>query len=139
MIGLQFFRGKAPEVRSDNPNDLLLNNDVPAAVEGIMRSACYDCHSMETNYPWYSYITPFSWLIIDHIVEGRDELNFSEWNTFEKRRKIRKLKEIGEEIEEGEMPMESYVYLHGDARLTEDQRALLINWADEFATEVMKE
>ncbi len=139
IVGLQLFRGEEPEVTMDNPDDLLATYEVPSEVAGILKSACYDCHSNASRYPWYSYITPISWFIFDHIEEGREELNFSEWASFEKRRKIRKLKEIGEEVEEGEMPLESYTYIHGDARLTEAQKTALIEWTEELTSVVISE
>lgn len=139
IIGLQFFRGEEPEVKMDNPNDMLVAQQVSGEISGIMKSACYDCHSNETSYPWYTYITPLSWWIFDHIEEGREELNFSEWTVMEKRRKIRKLKEIGEEVEEGEMPLKSYTLIHGESRLSDEQKQVLIEWAEEMAGQVMKE
>lgn len=132
VVGLQFFRGTPPEVMNENSGDLLANYEISPEVENILKSACYDCHSNETHYPWYSYVTPVSWFLFKHIREGRDELNFSEWSTMRGSRQIRKLKEIGEEVSEGGMPLKSYTIIHGSARLTPEQREMITNWAETF-------
>ncbi len=137
LLILQFFRGSAPEVSMDNTGDFLANEEVPENIATTLRSSCYDCHSNETKYPFYSYVTPVSWVIFNHIEEGREELNFSEWMEMKKRRKIRKLKEVAEEVEDGKMPIKGYTMIHGDARLSEDQARELITWAEEYASVVM--
>ena len=139
VIVLQFFRGSEPEVRLDNPDDIFLHVEASDQVKNIMRTACYDCHSMETQYPWYTWVTPVSWFVFDHIEHGRDELNFSEWASFEKRRKVHKLKEIAEEVAEGEMPLESYTPMHPEAKLTQEQRDVLITWAKNLAASMSEE
>ncbi|MEQ9467996.1 MAG: heme-binding domain-containing protein [Ekhidna sp.] len=138
VIVLQFFRGSEPEVRFDNPDDIFLHVEAPDQVKNIMRTACYDCHSMETKYPWYTWVTPVSWWVFEHIEHGRDELNFSEWANFEKRRKVHKLKEIAEEVGEGEMPLESYQPMHPEAKLTQEQRDLLIEWSKGLAAQMQQ-
>lgn len=129
VIILQFFRGTPPEVRADNPGDLFANEMVDAEVATLIRNACYDCHSMETKYPWYTYVTPLSWWVFDHVEHGREELNFSEWAGMSIKRKNHKLEEISEETLEGEMPLESYTPLHPEAQLTDEQRQLISDWA----------
>ena len=97
-------------------------------VEKILRNACFDCHSNESKYPWYSYVAPASWFIQDHINEGREELNFSIWNTYSEKRKDHKLEETIELVEKRIMPMESYLILHSEAKLTSEQIQLLGDW-----------
>ncbi|MEQ9100889.1 MAG: heme-binding domain-containing protein [Imperialibacter sp.] len=139
FVGLQFFRGTPPEVTAENPDDLLATSQISSEVSSLFRTACYDCHSNETRYPWYSYITPVSWFVFDHISHGREEVNFSEWASLRKSKKVRILKDLAEEVGEGKMPLESYTIMHGDAQLTKEQRDLLVNWAESFSAEVMKE
>ena len=134
-IILQFFRGTPPEVREDNPGDLFANEVVDAEVATLIRNACYDCHSNETKYPWYTYVTPLSWWVFDHVEHGREELNFSEWTSMSLKRKNHKLEEISEETLEGEMPLESYTPLHAEAQLTDEQRELISDWALSMMTE----
>jgi Haem-binding domain len=101
----------------------------PSAVQSLLQHACYDCHSNETRWPWYSHVAPLSFLIVRDVTEGRKELNFSIWNQYEERRKTRKLKEIAEQIEKGKMPQWYYVSLHPNAKLSAADRALIIKWA----------
>lgn len=98
-------------------------------VKAILRRACYDCHSNETVWPWYSRIAPVSWLIVRDVREGREELNFSTWNRYSTQEQVKKLKESWEEVEEGKMPLWFYLPVHRDARLSAEDRALLRQWA----------
>ena len=100
----------------------------PLEVANILKASCYDCHSHETEYPWYTNIAPFSWWIGHHIEEGREHLNFSEWANYEEKKALHKLEEMYEEVEEGEMPLESYLWIHSEAKLSKRQSAALINW-----------
>ncbi|KAA3614139.1 MAG: heme-binding protein [Calditrichaeota bacterium] len=117
-----------------------LNRDNPASnptseiklkpeVKPIIEKACYDCHSNNTNWPWYSFVAPVSFFVVNHVQEGRDELNFSIWQEYSQKRKSRKLKELVEEVEEGEMPLPPYIITHSEADLTEEEIGTLIKWA----------
>ena len=99
---------------------------VPANVKIILAEGCYDCHSSNSNYPWYSYITPVNFWQQDHISDAREELNFSDWGTYSAKRIDKKLKEIKQEVSEGEMPLPSYTWIHADARLSDAQRKELV-------------
>jgi len=101
----------------------------PSEVQALLQRACYDCHSNETRWPWYSYVAPMSFLIARDVREGRRELNFSLWTQFNERRRTRKLKEIIEQVEHGKMPQWYYVALHPDAKLSPADRDLIIKWA----------
>ena len=138
LVALQFFGPETPETRVENPDDLLATEQVDAEIAGLLRNACYDCHSMETKYPWYAGISPVSFRIYGHINHGREELNFSEWASLKKIGKVKRLKDIEEVLEEGEMPLKDYLLLHPEGRLTEVQRASLKEWADALSREVMK-
>lgn len=102
----------------------------PPEVERILRDACYDCHSNETKWPWYSYIAPLSWQIAHHVEDGRRELNFSDWGGFRESKRDSMAEEMIEQIEEGEMPPFDYKLGHPEARLTDEQIAVLRRWAD---------
>lgn len=95
-------------------------------IEGLLRANCYDCHSVETKHPWYSNVAPLSWWIADHIEEGREELNFSNWGQFSPERQDHKLEECAEELEEGKMPLSSYTWTHGS--LSDDEKETLEEW-----------
>ena len=101
---------------------------VPAELREVLVESCWDCHSNETTWPWYSYVAPVSWFVADHVHEGREELNFSAWNNYDEERALHKIEEMWEHVEEGDMPLKSYLILHGGARLTDEDRAAIQQW-----------
>lgn len=110
--------------------DFIYMTDPPNDVVVTLMNACYDCHSYETRYPWYSNFAPVKFWIQDHIEEGREHLNFSEWGNYDNERREHKLEEIAEEVEEGHMPLDSYTWMHGDARLDSEEIADVVNWVE---------
>ena len=102
-----------------------------AEVRRVLRNSCYDCHSHETRWPWYSRVAPFSWLVAHDVSHAREHLNFSAWNRYDPREQRKKLEEVWEEVEEGEMPLWYYLPLHSEARLAEDDKRRLRAWAME--------
>lgn len=133
IILIQFIPAGRPELKTTHENDLLYNNEIPEEIAGMLRASCYDCHSYEVKYPWYSYVAPVSWLVARDIKEGVKELNFSEWESQSKMDKAKNLDEMIDEINEGEMPMPIYTIIHRNAKLTEEQKQQLADWADGFA------
>lgn len=129
-IAIQLIPNELPVVETNNPDDLIGSGVVEGEVAGILKSACYDCHSNETKYPWYSYVAPVSWLVAKDTREGREELNFSTWQQYDMMEKLEKLDDIAIEVGEGEMPMKIYTYIHSEAKLTDAQRQLIITWAE---------
>ncbi len=113
-------------------NDFIAIEQPSSEVELLLKTICYDCHSNQINYPWYSDIAVVSWWLQDHIEEGREHLNFSEWGSYAAGKKEHKAEECWEETEEGEMPLESYTFTHRDADLSDDQRALLVAYFKEI-------
>lgn len=101
---------------------------VPANVAAILKVSCYDCHSNNSRYPWYSELQPGAWFMAQHIKKGRDELNFDEFNNYSKRRKKAKIKSIISQIEKDEMPLRSYRIMHGNARLSADEKKELLDF-----------
>lgn len=115
-----------PVSRSNPP----VETEVPAPdeVKTVLKRACYDCHSNEVKWPWYSYVAPASWLVAYDVKEARKELNFSTWNRFDAEKRNKKIKEIWEEVSEGEMPLWQYTLIHSDARLSRTDLALIQSW-----------
>ena len=112
-----------------NPaTDFIALTSANAEVANTLKIACYDCHSNQPSYPWYTNIAPVSWWIKHHINEGSHHLNFSIWGTYKEKRKNHKLDECVEMVEEGEMPMSSYTIMHGDAKLTDAQKLQLVEF-----------
>lgn len=101
----------------------------PANVRAVLKRACYDCHSNETTWPWYSRVAPLSWLVARDVREGRKELNFSDWGSYAGKRQARKLKEVREQVADGEMPPWFYVAVHREAALSPEDKALLREWS----------
>jgi Haem-binding domain len=131
FVVIQFFRpakntASGPEAFA---KDITTAHAIPQDVQSIFQKACYDCHSNNTAYPWYSNIQPVAWWLGDHIVEGKKELNFSEFAGYSIRRKYKKLEEINKEVKEGEMPLESYTFIHSNAKLTDADKLAIANWA----------
>ena len=112
-----------------NPvTDFIVLTSANAEVANTLKIACYDCHSNQPTYPWYTNIAPVSWWIKHHIDEGSHHLNFSIWGTYKDKRKHHKLEECIEMVEEGEMPMSSYTLMHGEAKLTDAQKLQLVEF-----------
>jgi len=101
----------------------------PANVRAVLRTSCYDCHSNETVWPWYSSVIPGKWFVRGHVVEGRGKLNFSTWGEYPADRAARKLEEVVEMVEDGKMPPSSYLWIHGDANLSPEDAASIVEWA----------
>lgn len=113
--------------RTNPPVDKAQEIVVPPDVHAILRKGCYDCHSYETKWPWYSRIAPISWTIADHVEEGREALNFSEWNRYDQTKHEKLLKEIYREAYAA-MPLSSYAAFHKEADLTPQERELVRAW-----------
>ncbi len=128
FIVIQAFRIDKNNPSSDPANDFIVATQASSEIATILKDACYDCHSNNAIYPWYTNVAPFSWWIKHHVNEGRDELNFSEWKTYSSRRMDKKMKEAVEMVEEDEMPMYSYTIMHKNATLTKEQKLLLVNF-----------
>jgi hypothetical protein len=102
---------------------------VPDSVQQILQKACYDCHSNNTRYPWYAQVQPVGWWLANHIKDGKEELNFSEFGNYPLKRQSKKLKKSAKEVQEGGMPLSSYTLIHTDAKLTDAEKQAYINWA----------
>ena len=130
FVAIQFVPVELNQSKTTSKDDFIATLNPPTEIATMLQTSCYDCHSNNTNYPWYDKIAPVSFFVRHHIDEAKEELNFSEWNTFSDKRKKKKLKEIVEETEEGEMPLTAYTIMHGEAKLSSEQRKQLKNWID---------
>ena len=132
----QFIRPDRSAPAIDPAQTLEASAVVPADVKMILQRSCADCHSNPTTYPWYSNISPASWWLQDHINKGRHEMNFSEWATYSAKKKNKKLEEICEQVTSREMPLPSYLWIHRDAALSDDEIAALCSWSRSLAEPV---
>jgi hypothetical protein len=122
FVGAQFI----PVARTNPP----ITGDIPAPpeIKTLLRNACYDCHSHETVWPWYSRVAPVSWLVVSDTKEGRSKLNFSTWNDYKPAKQGVLLEDAAAQIEEGEMPILPYTWMHPNSRLTPAQKEQLVTW-----------
>ncbi|MFB6456663.1 heme-binding domain-containing protein [Chitinophaga sp. Hz27] len=131
FIALQFFRPtKNIASASITTDDISQAYTIPAEVQQLLQAACYDCHSNNTQYPWYTNIQPVGWFMAAHIKNGKADLNFNEFGKYSAKRKHNKLKRMKEQILSSNMPLPSYRLLHPEARLTTAQQIQIINWID---------
>ena len=104
--------------------------DAPEDVMTTLRRSCWDCHSNETEWPWYSYVAPVSFRVSQHVSMGREHVNFTEWDSYDAEELDEAFEEIAEEIEKGGMPLSDYLLVHRNAKLTTADRERLITWAE---------
>jgi len=123
-------------VNRDNPA-VAGDFDGDIAVKQILKRSCYDCHSNQTKYPWYSQVAPVSWVLDKHIREGKEEVNFSNFGDLDQRAKIRLLNEICEEITDGAMPLKSYLLIHRSSRLSAQDIRAICEWAESESLEIL--
>ncbi len=126
LLALQLIR---PEM-TNPPVDKARTLKAPENVMKILKTSCYDCHSFETIWPWYAQIAPLSWSIAGHVNEGREALNFSRYNEIDPKIKTKRLKRAIQTINNGMMPLSSYLLLHKDAKLNNTQKETLIEWCN---------
>ena len=129
LLVIQLFRPEKNVSAGPQPHALSSRYTVPDSVANILAVACNDCHSNNTRYPWYHRIQPVAWWLSHHVQEGKEHLNLDAFLTYDTKKQLHKLDEVVEMVEEKEMPLKSYTWTHADARLTPEQRALIINWA----------
>jgi hypothetical protein len=124
FIGIQFI----PVERANPP--VTQEIDAPSYITAILRTSCFDCHSNNTEWPWYSYVAPVSFLVAGDVTEGRRRLNFSEWDKYDKEKRERVLEEMIEEIERGGMPLPTYTFTHPDAKIDLLKTKTLKDWVN---------
>lgn len=129
LAAMQFIQPARNKSGQDTPADISRIVYVPQALDTILKTACYDCHSNNTRYPWYAYVQPTAWVLDSHIKKGKAELNFSEFGAYSIRRQQSKLKSIASQVNEDAMPLSSYKWLHKTARLSKANKVFIIDWA----------
>jgi len=138
LIVIQFIRPEKNNSTTASLNDITKHYAVPDEVVNILKQSCYDCHSNHTVYPWYFSIQPVAWWMQNHVDDGKREINFSEFNSYPPKRQSHKLHSIVEQIKRDEMPLDSYLWIHKYAKLNEDQKKAIINWADSLQQVIIR-
>jgi len=137
LVVMQFIRPDKNNGGYESITEFKDDTNPSEEVLSILKTHCFDCHTNQTVYPWYAEIAPISYWLADHVNEGKDEFNMSSWNSYSVKKKDHKLEELIEELEEGEMPLNSYTWTHGDISKTDKE--LLLQWAKIVKLQYQKE
>ena len=132
LVAIQFFPVDYNQSETIPQTDFMLVNNVPVTVEKSLQVSCYDCHSNNTQYPWYNKVQPVAWFLEGHIKKGKEELNFSEWDSDSSRRKNSKLRSIISQIEDDKMPLKSYTFIHSNAVFTNTKKQEIIKYFNQL-------
>lgn len=130
FIAIQFFQPGRNQIGQAGNSTFAETFSIPDTVHALFKNACFDCHSNNTKYPWYSNIQPVGWFLAQDIVRGKAKLNFDELGSLSLRRQISKFHGIENRIKDGTMPLASYQFMHPRARLSEVEERLIINWIE---------
>jgi hypothetical protein len=138
-IGIQWLGPKPIDPRIDAGVRLEATANVPPAVLHTLRRACYDCHSSETRWPWYTYVAPASWLVISDVRDGRKQMNFSRWGRYNAFDRADMLDKVCDRVSKGRMPVLQYRLVHWDARLSGEDVAAICAWTKQEAARLIPE
>ncbi|HEU4609684.1 MAG TPA: heme-binding domain-containing protein [Chitinophagaceae bacterium] len=136
LVVIQFIKPTPNKTDKASMNNIAAVYTVPGDVQDMLKKACNDCHSNNTVYPWYSKVQPVAWWLQHHINEGKKELNFDEFATYSAKKQHHKLDELIEQVKKGEMPLNSYTWIHKDAVLSDQEKNSLVSWADGLMKEI---
>lgn len=130
VVGVQFIRPARTNPPVDPSQTIESNSQMTPEVASILDRSCRDCHSNKTAWPWYTNVTPINWWLTNHVNDGRHDLNFSEWAKLPPDRRERKLRQVCDEVQDGNMPLSSYLPVHPAARLSDQDKKTLCDWTD---------
>ncbi|PKP52289.1 MAG: cytochrome C [Bacteroidetes bacterium HGW-Bacteroidetes-1] len=137
LLGLiQFIRPERNQQTNPSRYDIFHKTETEVTIVTTFQTSCYNCHSNRTVYPWYASVAPVSWIINNHVNEGKEHLNFSDWILYDKEKQIKKLMDIAEVLQEHEMPPKPYLWLHDEAKISDADRQLLLKWVEEKKEQV---
>lgn len=131
LVLIQFVRPARTNPPVDPARTIEANTQVTPEIAAILRTSCYDCHSFESRWPWYSQVAPASWLLVWDVNEAREKFSFSDWAKFDRKKASHVLEEMSEEVSKGDMPPAIYLTMHADARLSDVNKSKLLNWISE--------
>lgn len=137
LLIIQLIPYGLPPAENESAGDIIQSGLVGQEVVPLLKTSCYNCHSNQTSYPWYAHVAPASWLIAYDVKNGREELNFSNWQEYDTNRMVSKLDDIASEVGEEHMPKSIYTLMHPSAKLTDEQRALIVAWTETAMDELV--
>lgn len=138
FLAIQFVRPAKTNPTAEPTQSVEAHLQVTPQVSAILDRSCNDCHSNKTRWPWYSQVAPVSWFVIDHVNEGRDNVNFSEWGKYDQATARNLLKQICRETRAGVMPLSSYTPLHPGSKLSTDDMKTMCDWTGSEAARIAK-
>ncbi|MBK9292372.1 MAG: heme-binding domain-containing protein [Bacteroidetes bacterium] len=133
---MQFVRPERNLATVESRYDVFYLTETNPELVRTVKMACYDCHSDRTTYPWYASVAPVSWMIAQHVKNGKKHLDFSQWTVYDKEKRLHKLQEIKEVLQQAEMPPAAYLLMHSEAKLSGAQRSMIIHWADSLSAQI---
>ena len=136
FIVIQFFQPEK-NLGNDEKNHIFNHEQLPETVKTSFKNACMDCHSDKTKYLWYHRIAPVSWMVNQHVVDGKKELNFSEWGEMDEYDRFGAIEDIRQELEQNTMPLKPYIIMHKEAKLSDEERAAVFAWLDKKGDELV--
>ena len=139
FIAIQFFDVNPNKTAETSENSIEKKYSVPQNVRQILKTSCYDCHSNNTVYPWYSKVQPVKWWLANHINDGKRHLNFDEFGTYPNDKELKKLDEVAETVNADEMPLSSYTVIHTNAKLSAEQKSIIQVWVKSMKGQINKE
>ncbi len=139
LLIIQLIPAGLPPVENESAGDIISSGLVDQKVVPILKTSCYSCHSNETSYPWYAHVAPASWLIAYDVKKGREELNFSTWQEYDMQKMVGKLDDVASEVDEGHMPKSIYTLMHPSAKLSDEERDLIVAWTETAMDELVGE
>lgn len=137
LVASQALRPARTNPPVDETKTMRANTTMSPEVAAILERACSDCHSYKTTWPWYSQIAPASWLLVSHVNDARRGMSLSDWGSYDPKKKARKLQDICEQVEKGDMPLTSYLLLHPAAKLSESDKKTLCDWTRQEGERVL--
>ena len=138
LVLIQFMRPSRNISNTISANDISKLYSVPDSVQHLLSVACNDCHSNNSVYPWYTNIQPVGWWMQNHINEGKNDLNFSEFGSYEPEKAAHIMKETAEKVKEKDMPLNSYTWVHKEASLSDQQIKLLVDWSNDIRQSIIQ-
>ncbi|NOR75840.1 MAG: cytochrome C [Draconibacterium sp.] len=136
FVTIQFFQPEKNK-KDVSENHIIKKEQIPENIKLILKNACLDCHSNQTNYLWYHNIAPVSWMVNKHVVAGKDELNLSDWAKLDIFDKISALEDICQEVKRKKMPLKEYTLMHREAKLTDKQVEEICKWTEKLGLELL--
>jgi hypothetical protein len=130
FVVMQVIRPARTNPPVDESRTIAAHTQLTPEAAAILNRSCNDCHSNQTRWPWYTNVAPVSWFVINHVNDGRRQMNFSDWAQYDRSEQENYLKKICREVKSGDMPIHSYLWLHGDAKLSGEDVKVLCEWAN---------